>query len=147
MRFLLFDRVTRFEPGNRIEGVKSLSISEEYLRGHFDRRALVPSSLIIEAMVQLLGWLAIHRHDYTLMVVLSVLEDVEVVPEIGPGRTLTLFGELRGTNPKGSIGHAWAEVDGVEVARIGRVLYGHLPHPEPDVLRKRFAYYGGVLGA
>jgi len=143
VRFLLFDRVTRLDPGKRIEGVKCVSLTEEYLRGHFDRKPLVPGALIVEAMVQLLGWLVITKHDYSLSVVLSVLEDVEVPSDLRPGCTLELFGELQGTNKKGSMGHAWAEVDGTQVARIGRVLYGHFPHPNPDVLRQRFAYYGG----
>ncbi len=143
MRFLLFDRITRLDPGKRIEGVKCVSLTEEYLRGHFDRTPLVPGSLLIEAMVQLLGWLIITRHDYKLLVVLSVLEDVQVDADIRPGSTLKLFGELQGTNPKGSIGNAWAEIDGKEVARIGRVVYGHFPHPRPEVLRQRFTYYGG----
>ena len=143
MRFLLFDRVTNLEPGRRIEGVKCVTLTEEYLNHHFERRPVVPGPLVVEAMIQLLGWCVITKHDYTLSVVLSVLEDVTPSEPLRPGYEIRLFGELMGTNPKGSMGRAWAEIDGEEVASVGRVLYAHIPHPDPDVLQQRFRLYGG----
>lgn len=143
MRFLLFDRVTDLVPGKRIQGVKTFSMTDPMFDGHFPRKALVPAPLIIESMIQLLAWTAISKHDFTLSCVLSVLEDVTLPPELGPGHKIDLFGELVGTNKKGSIGRAWAEIDGEEIARAGRVIYGHVPHPDPEMLRKRFAYFGG----
>ena len=144
MRFLLFDRVTKLDPGRRIEGVKCLTLTEEYLNGHYRRTPDVPGTLLIEAMIQLLGWCAIAKHDFQLSVVLSVLEDVELPGPLRPGHRVDLFGELRGTNPKGSMGQAWAEIDGERIAKVGRVLYAHLPHPDPEVLKARFRYYGGT---
>jgi len=144
VRFLLFDRVTQLDPGVRIAGVKCVSLSEECLRGHFTRRALVPGSLIIESMLQLTAWCAIAAHHYTYSLVLSVMEDVQVPAELEPGRQLDLFGEVRGTNPKGSIARAWAEVEGTPIASIGRVLYAHVAVPDPALLRERFAYLGGA---
>jgi 3-hydroxyacyl-[acyl-carrier-protein] dehydratase len=144
VRFLLFDRVTHLEPGRRIEGVKCTSLTEEYLRGHFPRSARVPGSLLVESMVQLTAWCAIARHDYAFSLVLSVLEDVEVPCDLAPGCQVRLVGEISGTNPKASVGTAWAEVDGARVARIGRVLYAHVPAPDPDALRARLRYFGGT---
>jgi len=141
---LLFDRVTKLDPGQRIEGVKTLTLTEECLRGHFERRPLVPGTLVIESMIQLLGWCAIVHHDYRLSVVLSVLEDVEVPPDLGPGHRLDLVGEITGTNPRGSMGRAWAEIEGERVASVGRVLYAHVEGADPEVLRSRFRYYGGT---
>jgi len=143
MRFLLFDRITRMEPGERVEGVKCVNLTDESLRGHFDRRALVPGSLIIESMIQLTAWAAITKHDFRYSVVLSVLEDVQVPADLGPGYKLDLFGELRGTNPKGSMAHCWAEVDGERIASAGRVIYAHMPVPDPDALRRQYRYLSG----
>ncbi len=144
MRFLLYDRVLSLEPGKRIEGVKSISLTEEFLRGHFDRKACMPGSLIIESMVQLTAWCAIAKHDYKYSLVLSMLDDVQVPADLGPGHTLHITGEVLGTNPKGSMARAYAEVDGERVASVGRVLYAHVPVPDPEVLRERFRYYGGT---
>ena len=143
MRFLLFDRVVEVVPGKRIHGVKSVTLTEPYLDGHFTHAPLVPGPLLVEAMIQLLAWTAITKHDFQLSCVLSVLEDVTLPPKLRPGYAIDLHGQLMGTNPKGSIGRAWAEIDGEEIARVGRVIYGHVPHPDPEMLRKRFAYFGG----
>lgn len=145
MRFLLFDRVTHLEPRKRIEGVKCTSLTEEYLRGRGSRVAEVPASLLVEAMVQLLGWLVMTSHDFKRSVVLSVLEDVQLPARLGAGHEIKLVGELMGTNPRGSMGRAHALVEGEEIARIGRVLYGHYEHPQPEILRQRYRYYGGIF--
>ena len=144
MRFLLFDRVTQLEPGKRIAGVKCVSLSEEYLKGHFTRVPLVPGSLIIESMLQLTAWCAITKHEYAFSLVLSVMENVEVPADLAPGREIHLFGELMGTNPKGSMARAWAEVDGERIASIGRIIYAHVPVPDPEALRERFGYFSGA---
>lgn len=144
MRFLLFDRITHLEPGKRIEGVKCVSLTEEFHRGHDDRMPCMPGSLVIEAMVQLTAWCAIAKHDYRLSCVLSMLDDVTVPADLRPGSTLHITGELLGTNPKGSFAKTTASVDGMEVASIGRVLYAHIPMPDPEILRERLRYFGGA---
>ncbi|MDJ0521572.1 MAG: hypothetical protein QNJ90_05795 [Planctomycetota bacterium] len=144
MRFLLFDRITELEPGKHVRGVKCVSLTEEFLRDHFTRTPCMPGSLVIEAMVQLTAWCAIAKHDYALSCVLSMLDDVQVPADLPPGTTLHIEGELLGTNPKGSFAKARATVDGQEVARIGRVLYAHVPMPDPEILRERLRYFGGT---
>ncbi len=143
MRFLLFDRITHLEPGRRVEGVKQVSLADEAFRGHFDRRSLFPATLVIESMLQLTAWSAIAAHDFRFSVVLSVMEDARVPSALEPGTTLHLVGELLGTNPKGSIARARAEVAGETVAEIGRVLYAHVPVEDPDALRERCRAFGG----
>ncbi len=144
MRFLLVDAVTKIEPGRRIEGVKNVSLADEALRGHFARRPLFPSTLVIESLLQLTGLCAVVRHEYRFLAVLSVLEDVRVPPDLPPGTRLDLFGELRGTNPKGSVGAAWALVGDERIASIGRVLFAHVPAPDPEALRCRLAAAKGL---
>ncbi len=144
MRFLLFDSVTLLDPGRRIEGVKCTSITEEYLRGHFDRSPRIPGSLIIESMIQLLAWAAISKHDYRVSAVLTILEDVTVPIDVAPGQVLKLIGTLQGTNRSGSVGSATAHIGEREVARVGRVVYGHAPHADPEELKARFRYFGGT---
>ena len=145
MRFVLFDRVLEFEAGRRIVGVKCISAAEDAFQGPFARRAAYPAALVLEAMVQLLAWTAIAQHDFTVSVVLGGVDDVELPADLPPGTSLRITGALQGTHARGSVGRVHAEVDGQVVARVGRALYGHVAGVDPDVMRSRFAWFGGPV--
>jgi beta-hydroxyacyl-ACP dehydratase FabZ len=57
--FLLVDRILNIELGKRIVGVKNISINEPFFQGHFPGRPIMPGVLIIEAMAQVGGILAL----------------------------------------------------------------------------------------
>lgn len=144
MRFLLFDRVTSLDPGRRIATVKTFSMQDEHLTGHFPRRALVPGTMVLEAMLQSLGWLVMRTHEFRVLPFFSMLEDLSVPPELRPGVLLEIAGELVSTNAKGSMGRAEARIEGRVVATAGRVIYGHHPATDPEEARRRFACYGDL---
>src|SRR2546428_226007 len=85
MRFLFIDRVTGLERGRRITGIKSFAATEPFLESHFTRAALVPGVLLIEAMAQLLGWLASYTYDFRCVSVLALISDVTVPAALKPG--------------------------------------------------------------
>ena len=53
--FLLVDRVIEYEPGQRIVGIKNVTINEPFFIGHFPGMPIMPGVLIIEAMAQVGG--------------------------------------------------------------------------------------------
>lgn len=57
--FLLVDRVTAIEPGKRVVGYKNVTANEPFFQGHFPGRPIMPGVLIIEAMAQVGGVLAL----------------------------------------------------------------------------------------
>jgi 3-hydroxyacyl-[acyl-carrier-protein] dehydratase len=57
--FLLVDRILEVEPGKRIVGVKNVTINEPFFVGHFPGFPIMPGVLLIEAMAQVGGILAI----------------------------------------------------------------------------------------
>lgn len=50
--FLLVDRIIDFEPGKSITGIKNITGNEIFLQGHFPEDAIMPGTLILEAMAQ-----------------------------------------------------------------------------------------------
>ena len=58
--FLLLDRVTSCEPGSHITGIKNVTINEPYFNGHFPDYPVMPGVLMLEALAQISGMLAIR---------------------------------------------------------------------------------------
>lgn len=54
---LLVDRIVEFESGERIVGIKNVTINEPFFQGHFPGHPVMPGVLIIEAMAQVGGML------------------------------------------------------------------------------------------
>jgi 3-hydroxyacyl-[acyl-carrier-protein] dehydratase len=63
--FLLVDRITELTPGEYIEGLKNISISEPVFQGHFPGHPIYPGVMIIEGMAQAGGVLAFKSMNAT----------------------------------------------------------------------------------
>ncbi len=57
MRYLLVDRIVDWEPATRITGVKNVAMSEDFLEFHFPKNPIMPGIMLLEALIQLAGWL------------------------------------------------------------------------------------------
>ena len=58
--FLLVDRVLECIPGKSLVALKNVTINEPFFPGHFPRRPVMPAVLILEAMAQATGILALR---------------------------------------------------------------------------------------
>jgi 3-hydroxyacyl-[acyl-carrier-protein] dehydratase len=56
--FLFVDIITELEVGERVVGIKNVTINEYFFRGHFPGKPIMPGVLVIEAMAQVGGILA-----------------------------------------------------------------------------------------
>ncbi|MCG6553604.1 MAG: hypothetical protein L7F77_14870 [Candidatus Magnetominusculus sp. LBB02] len=144
MRFLFYDSVTKIEKGRDISGIKTFSLSEEFLRGHFDKQAIVPGVILIEAMAQLLGWLVIYSHDFQLSPILTLVEGAHIPPRLRPGFKAEIYGEIISTTKRDTLGAASVFIDGQRAASAQRIIYSHFDKIDPDELRQRFCYYSGL---
>lgn len=57
--FLLIDRILEFESGKRIVGLKNVTINEPFFQGHFPGHPIMPGVLLLEAMAQAGGVMAL----------------------------------------------------------------------------------------
>ncbi len=144
MRFLYYDSVTHLEKGKSIVGVKTFTLSEEFLRGHFKKKALVPAAIMIESMAQLLGWLIIFSHDFALSPIMSLIEDVPLTAHLRPGFKAEIHGEIISTSKRDSLGKAEMYVEGKLIASLGRIIYSHFYPVNATNLIQLFEYYSGL---
>ena len=57
--FLLVDRILEMERGKKIVGIKNITFNEPFFQGHFPNYPIMPGVLLIEAMAQTGGVLAL----------------------------------------------------------------------------------------
>jgi UDP-3-O-[3-hydroxymyristoyl] N-acetylglucosamine deacetylase/3-hydroxyacyl-[acyl-carrier-protein] dehydratase len=59
--FLLVDRILELTPGERVTGIKNVTMNEPFFQGHFPGHPIMPGVLIIEAMGQCGGVLLLNE--------------------------------------------------------------------------------------
>ena len=64
MRYLLIDHITEYKPDELIRGIKNVSMSEDFLEFHFPKNPIMPGVMLLEALVQLSGWLQAVSSDF-----------------------------------------------------------------------------------
>jgi len=117
--FLMVDRIVKIE-GQKIVGVKCVTINEPFFQGHFPGHPIMPGVLQLEAMAQVAGILMLKSAENAgLIAYFMAAEDVKWRKPVLPGDTLYIEVELLKT--KGKIGKAKGvcKVDGEVVSEAG----------------------------
>jgi UDP-3-O-[3-hydroxymyristoyl] N-acetylglucosamine deacetylase/3-hydroxyacyl-[acyl-carrier-protein] dehydratase len=98
------DRIAKVE-GNRIIGIKSVSINEPYFQGHFPGHPIMPGVLQLEAIAQVAGILMLRQAENAGQIAYFMsAEDVKWRKPVHPGDTLVIDVEL--TKIRGKLGKA-----------------------------------------
>ena len=90
---LLVDRVERLVPDKSITAVKAVSMNEGFFQGHFPGRPIMPGVLIVEALAQAAGVLAVESlglADSGKLVYFMAIEGAKFRTPVEPGCLLTL---------------------------------------------------------
>jgi UDP-3-O-[3-hydroxymyristoyl] N-acetylglucosamine deacetylase / 3-hydroxyacyl-[acyl-carrier-protein] dehydratase len=84
--FLLVDRVLELVPGERVLGIKNVSINEPFFRGHWPGMPIMPGVLVIEALAQAAGVLiaASIRREGKLALI-AAIDGIKLRRPIVPG--------------------------------------------------------------
>lgn len=91
--FLLVDRVLECEPGERLLALKNVTFNEPYFQGHFPVKPVMPGVLIIEALAQATGLLAMETSGISGAEQIYYLVGVDKArfkQPVGPGDQLML---------------------------------------------------------
>lgn len=90
---LLVDRIEGIDPGKSIVGIKAVSVNEDFFNGHFPGRPIMPGVLIVEALAQTAGVLAVHSlglEGSGKLVYFMAIEEAKFRSLVEPGCLLRL---------------------------------------------------------
>jgi beta-hydroxyacyl-ACP dehydratase FabZ len=116
--FLLVDRIVEEEPGVRIVGIKNVTINEPFFQGHFPGHPIMPGVLIVEALAQVGGIVALRALGGKKRIAyFAGIDNCKFRRPVVPGDQLRL--EVTVIAHRGPVWkmHGEATVDGVLVAK------------------------------
>lgn len=96
--FLLVDRVLSCEPGKHLVALKNVTANEAFFQGHFPIKAVMPGVLIIEALAQTAGLLAVKSCDIgpddNALYFLAGIDNARFKRVVVPGDQLIMHAEV-----------------------------------------------------
>ncbi len=102
--FLMVDRVVKID-GNKIVGIKNVTVNEPHFQGHFPGHPIMPGVLQLEAMAQVAGILMLRRAENAGQIAYFMsAENVKWRKPVVPGDVLVI--EVEMTKMRGKIGRA-----------------------------------------
>ena len=112
---LRVDRVESLDPDKGIVAIKAVTINEPFFQGHFPARPIMPGVLIVEALAQAAGVLAVEALGLAgtgKLVYFMAIEEAKFRRPVEPGVLLTLEVSLTQKRAKICKFHGRALVDG-----------------------------------
>ena len=93
--FLLLDKIVDLVDGQRVTGIKNVTINEPFFQGHFPGHPIMPAVLIVEAMAQAGGVLLLNtvEHPESKLMYFMGIDNAKFRKPVLPGDTLRF--ELR----------------------------------------------------
>ncbi len=109
--FLLVDKIVDIEE-KKITGVKNVTVNEPFFEGHFPEYPVMPGVLIIEALAQVCGVLALKKDgNRGKLAYFAAIDNAKFRKPVLPGDTLKLEIEV--------IKHRTKIIQAHGVARVG----------------------------
>jgi len=119
---LLVDRVARLDIDQSIHAIKAVSMNEPFFQGHFPTRPIMPGVLIIEALAQAAGILAVESLGLAgsgKLVYFMAIDGAKFRAPVEPGVLLDLHAEFEQKRAKVCKFKARAEMNGKLACEVG----------------------------
>lgn len=146
MRFLFVDRILELENNKHAVGIKNVSFSDEWLVDIAPNFPVMPRSLTIEAIAQLISWLVICSRDFTVKPVAVMTDGTQFTDDVRPGDQMLLRAEITSMHDDDALCCGTAEVDGKIVTRLTNGVCAFVPLDEleyrDDVRARAYALMG-----
>ncbi|MDD4203137.1 MAG: 3-hydroxyacyl-ACP dehydratase FabZ [Candidatus Omnitrophica bacterium] len=121
--FLLVDKIVEMEKGKRIVGIKNVTANEEFFNGHFPIKPIMPGVLMVEALAQTCGVLALQEESNKgKLALFAGLESVKFKRMVVPGDVLKLEVNITASRSRIVKAEGVASVDG-EIAVIANMMF------------------------
>lgn len=121
--FLFVDKVIEMDVGKRAVGIKKLTGEENFFRGHFPGKPIMPGVLMVEALAQVGAIAALSLEENKGKMVYFVgIDKVRFRKEVYPGDELKLEVEIIKTKGPIGIGKGTIYVDETKVAE-GELMF------------------------
>ncbi|MAF62954.1 MULTISPECIES: 3-hydroxyacyl-ACP dehydratase FabZ [Pseudomonadota] len=119
---LLVDRVARLDIDQSIHAIKAVSMNEPFFQGHFPARPIMPGVLIVEALAQAAGILAVESLGLAgsgKLVYFMAIDGAKFRVPVEPGVLLDLHAEFEQKRAKVCKFKARAEMNGKLACEVG----------------------------
>src|SRR3989344_3599221 len=119
---LLVDRVARLDIDQSIHAIKAVSRNEPFFQGHFPTRPIMPGVLIVEALAQAAGILAVESLGLAgsgKLVYFMAIDGAKFRVPVEPGVLLDLHAEFEQKRAKVCKFKARAEINGKLACEVG----------------------------
>jgi len=95
--FVMVDRILDVQLGEKITGLKNVTINEPFFQGHFPQEPIMPGVLILEGMAQVGGLLAYLTKQEMIgekLIYFAGIDKVRFRQTVVPGDQVILHGVL-----------------------------------------------------
>lgn len=132
--FVLVDKIIEFIDGDRLVGIKNVTMNEQFFVGHFPNRPVMPGVLILECMAQAGAILARASKSGIAAdgnLYLAAANDVKWKRQVVPGDTLRIEMRMTKTKRPWWMMEGLVTVDGQTAASANITAYEIKPEPKP----------------